>query len=74
MLATWAALALGTFAAAHFALLVGLARRRSWLRAAVALFIPPLAAYWGYGEGMRRRAFVWLCAALAYAGAVAVRG
>jgi hypothetical protein len=60
------------FVAAHVALVAGLACRRAWGRAAVALLVPPLAPWWGYREGLRVATIAW-CAALAlYALGVAV--
>ena len=56
--------ALSVFVAAHLALVAGLARKRDWRRAAVALLVPPLAPWWGYREGLRVATIVW-CAALA---------
>jgi hypothetical protein len=58
------AAALAVFVAAHVALVAGLARRRAWTRAVVALVVPPLAPWWGYREGLRTATIVW-CAALA---------
>jgi hypothetical protein len=64
--------ALTVFVAAHVALVAGLMRRRTWVSAAVALLVPPLAPWWGYREGLRVATIVW-CAALAlYAVGVAV--
>jgi hypothetical protein len=56
--------ALTVFAAAHVALVAGLARRRAWGRAVVALLVPPLAPWWGYRAGLRVATIAW-CAALA---------
>lgn len=56
--------ALAVFLAAHVALVAGLARKRAWGRAAVALVVPPLAPWWGYREGLRTATIAW-CAALA---------
>jgi hypothetical protein len=71
MLAAFSALALVAFASAHVALLAGLARQ-GWKRCVVALVLPPLAGYWGWTLGMRRRAAIWLCAMAVYAIGVAV--
>jgi hypothetical protein len=73
MLAAYSALTLVAFVSAHVALLVGLAMRR-WTLCVVALALPPLAAYWGWTHGMRRRVAVWTAAFLAYAIGVAVGG
>jgi hypothetical protein len=57
------AAALAAFVAAHGTLVVGLARRRAWGPAALALVVPPLAPWWGYRAGMRGPSVAW-CAAL----------
>jgi hypothetical protein len=64
---------LAAFVAAHGMLVGGLARRRAWGRAVVALVVPPLAPWWGWGAGLRVATVVW-CAALALytAGVVAL--
>jgi hypothetical protein len=66
---------LAAFVAAHGILIAGLARRRAWRRAVVALVVPPLAPWWGWGAGLRLPTIVW-CAALALyaAGALALAG
>ncbi|MGD0524372.1 MAG: hypothetical protein ABSE49_04480 [Polyangiaceae bacterium] len=56
--------ALAVFIAAHVVLVAGLARRRTWTRALLAMVVPPLAPWWGYGAGLRAAAITW-CAALA---------
>lgn len=71
MLAAFSALALVAFASAHVALLAGLAAR-GWRRCVLAVILPPLAGYWGWTLGMRRRAAVWIGAMAAYAIGVAV--
>jgi hypothetical protein len=64
--------ALAVFVAAHVVLVAGLARKRTWGRAVVALLVPPLAPWWGYRAGLRVATIAW-CAALAlYAVGVAV--
>jgi hypothetical protein len=65
------AVALVVFVAAHLALVVGLARRRPWWRAVVALAAPPLAPWWGWREGMRARTIAWGAALAFYAIGVA---
>lgn len=57
--------AFAVFVTAHVALVFGLARTPPRWRAAVALVVPPLAPYWGW-QRLRRRAIVWVAAALAY--------
>jgi hypothetical protein len=61
-------LALALFAGAHVALVWGLARRprAQWARAAVALFVPPLAPWWGWEAGLRRTTIVWGAALALY--------
>jgi hypothetical protein len=56
--------ALLVFVTAHVALVVGLARRDVWWRAALALAVPPLAPWWGHRAGLRVATIAW-CAALA---------
>jgi hypothetical protein len=68
------AVLLMAFAGAHLALVVGLARRRAWLRASLALFVPPLAPWWGWEVGQRVTAIVWGSALGLYAVTVAVTG
>jgi hypothetical protein len=65
------AVALVAFAAAHIALVVGLARRDPWWRAIAAFAVPPLAPWWGWGAGMRWRTVVWGAALVLYAIGVA---
>ncbi len=68
------AVVLAVFVAAHVVLVAGLARSRAWGRAVVALLVPPLAPWWGWGAGLRAAAIAW-CAALAlYALGVALLG
>jgi hypothetical protein len=65
------AVAFVAFGAAHVALVVGLVRRRAWLRAAIALCIAPLAPWWGWEAGMRLRTMAWGAALALYAIGVA---
>ncbi len=60
-------LAFAVLVTAHVTLVVGLATRQPWWRAPVALFVAPLAPYWGYQAGLRRRAITWAAAAVGYA-------
>lgn len=53
--------------AAHVWIVVGLAAVRGWARAALAFVVPPLAPWWGWEAGMRRRAVAWGSALAAYA-------
>jgi hypothetical protein len=68
------AIFLAAFAGSHLTLVVGLARRRAWLRAGLALFVAPLAPWWGWDAGDRVVAIVWGSALGLYAAAVAVTG
>jgi hypothetical protein len=56
-----------TLVTVHLALAVGLVRRRPHWRGAAALVVPPLAPYWGFRVGMRKRVIVWLAALSLYA-------
>ena len=53
--------------AAHVAIVSGLASKRAWMRAALAFVVPPLAPWWGWEAGMRRRVIAWGAALAAYA-------
>ena len=52
---------------AHVSIAFGFARTRQWRRAAIALWIAPLAPVWAWRAGMRTRAYVWTGALGAYA-------
>jgi hypothetical protein len=58
--------AFATLLTAHVTLVVGLARRRPRWRALTGFFIAPLAPWWGWQEGLRARAVLWVVAAVAY--------
>ncbi|HLK40846.1 MAG TPA: hypothetical protein VKU41_29030 [Polyangiaceae bacterium] len=58
--------ALLTLALAHLALAVGLVRRGAWGRGLLALALPPLAPWWGWQAGMRRRSAAWGVALAVY--------
>jgi len=60
------AVALVVFATIHATLAAGLARRGAYLRAALALLVPPLAPFWGYQAGLRRAAWAWGAALALY--------
>lgn len=60
------ALAVTALAMAHVALAAGLARRRAYGRALLALVVPPLAPFWGWQAGLRRTSLVWLAALAVY--------
>jgi hypothetical protein len=66
LLGAWLACALAAHVAAHLALVVGLARRRSRWRALIAFAVPPLAPVWGWKD-MPKRARAWAIAFGAYA-------
>jgi hypothetical protein len=53
--------------AAHVVVVVGLARRGAWLRAAAALVVPPLAPWWAWRTGLRTPAVAWGAALGLYA-------
>jgi hypothetical protein len=59
--------ALAVHFGSHVAIVIGLARERAFVRAAIALIISPLAPYWGWKAGMRRRVIVWSTALALYA-------
>ena len=52
---------------AHVSIAFGFARTRQWRRAAIALWIAPLAPVWAWRAGMRTRAYAWTGALGAYA-------
>jgi hypothetical protein len=64
--------ALVVFVAAHLALVAGIARREAWWRAGVALVVAPLAPWWGWHAGMRRRTIAWGAALAVYAAGLAI--
>ena len=61
------AVTLLVWAGAHVWLVMALAGRRRWRRAAFALWIPPLAPWWGWAEGLRVPAMAWGAALVLYA-------
>lgn len=50
----------------HVALLFGLFRRGPALRALAALLLPPLAPFWGYEVGLKKRSAAWLVSLVVY--------
>jgi hypothetical protein len=52
---------------AHVTLVFGLAMRRPRWQAPIALVVLPLAPWWGWARGLRRRAITWVVAAVLYA-------
>jgi hypothetical protein len=72
-LGAWLAASLVVWAVAHVALAIGLMRNKArWWRGGVALVVPPLAPAWGWSAGMRRTAYAWALAVVAYAMGVAL--
>ena len=65
-------IALLTHLGAHVAIVVGLLQRRAWGRAATALFVSPLAPWWGWHEGMKRRTWAWAASLTVFAVGVAL--
>jgi hypothetical protein len=59
-------LAFATLVTVHVLLAALLTRTRPRWRGLVALMVPPLAPIWGYREGRRRTATLWVMAAVAY--------
>ena len=66
------ALALAAFVTAHFALVAGIGARGPWWCAVLSLVVAPLAPWWGWGLGMRRRTLAWAAALALYAFGVSV--
>ncbi len=67
------AVPLVAFVVAHLVLVGSLARAR-WWEALLGLAIAPLAVYWAWQRGMRRRVYVWALAIAAYALGLAIVG
>jgi hypothetical protein len=62
-----------TLLTAHLSLAARLAlRARPRWRGLVALVVPPLAPLWGFREGWKVTAILWLSAVAVYAGALIV--
>jgi hypothetical protein len=59
--------AFGLLVTVHVALSAALLTRRPRWRALLALLVPPLAPYWGYKEGWRKGALIWVAAFCLYA-------
>ncbi len=64
--------ALAIHFATHVAIAAGLAAQRAYGRAALAFFVAPLAPWWGWEAGMKRRVVTWGAALAAYALLVAI--
>ncbi len=60
-------LAFALLVTAHATIVAGLASRPPRWRGLAALVAAPLAPYWGYRQGMRLRAALWMTSAAAYA-------
>ncbi|HEY8090371.1 MAG TPA: hypothetical protein VIF09_21065 [Polyangiaceae bacterium] len=58
--------AFATLVTVHITLAMGLTRRLPRWRGVVALFVAPLAPWWGWKARMRLRAACWIMAALVY--------
>jgi len=74
-LAVAASLILGfaTFVTAHVWLAARLVvRAETRLRGLIALLVPPLAPLWGYRQGFRKGAILWVVSLLAYVVALLV--
>lgn len=59
-------------AGAHVANVVACHRARSPARAALAFFLPPVAATWAWEAGARRRVTLYVTTLLLFAGVVVV--
>lgn len=57
---------------AHVVLVVGLARRGARGRALLALFVAPLAPWWGWSAGLRPAVMVWAAALGLYVLGIAI--
>jgi hypothetical protein len=64
----------GLLVCAHLALLLALALHPPRRRALFALFVPPLAPYFGFLQGRRAWSATWLLALIAYGLGVLVAG
>lgn len=62
--------AVGLHLVAHVTLVIGLLRRAPWWRGLIALFVPPLAPYWGYEEKLRGRVTLWVASLAVYVASV----
>jgi len=59
-------LACAAMLTAHVALVIGLAKHIPRYRALVAVFVPPLGAYWAIRAKQHVRGVAWIIAASAY--------
>jgi hypothetical protein len=61
------------FVVAHVVLAGSLARVK-WWEGVLGLVVVPLAVYWAWQRGMRRRVYAWAIAVAAYAVGVVIVG
>ena len=62
--------AVGLHLVAHVTLVIGLLRRKPWWRGLLALFVPPLAPFWGYEAQLRGRVTLWVVTLAVYLASV----
>jgi hypothetical protein len=67
LLSYWLLAGLLVHAGSHLAVVVALFRSTPIYMGFVALVLPPLAPYYAWRHGWRRRTFLWLGGLLAYA-------
>ncbi len=65
-------LAFGLLVTTHFLLCLAIGAKRPRYRALIALFVPPLAPYWGFVGKRRVLSAAWLGALFVYILALAV--
>lgn len=63
-------IAVGLHVVAHVTLVIGLLRRDPWWHGLLALFVPPLAPYWGYEARFRKRVTLWVVTLALYLASV----
>ena len=59
-------LAFATLITVHIGIVFGLSQRHPRWRAALALFVPPLAPYWALRAGMVVRGGIWIGSVILY--------
>ena len=64
--------AFATLVTVHVAIVFGLAQKQPRWRAVAAFFVPPLAPYWAFRDGMAVRAAIWIGSIILYAAALAL--
>jgi drug/metabolite transporter (DMT)-like permease len=72
LLSYWLLLGLLVHAGSHVALVAALFRTPPIYMGVVSLVLPPLAPYYGWRRGLKRRALLWLGGLFAYALGVAL--